>query len=130
MVVYEKDSNQVKILEFNRWGEVLPDVLQSTVVNDLIAYLPNAYIKRTYFDSQNTDYNINIEINDIKAYEDDKVVLSAWWNVLNGEGKTLYRGQKTYEVSAEGEAFDDLVVAQNKAVHMLSKDIANYLIKK
>lgn len=54
MVVYVKDSNQVKFLEFNRWGEAFPDVLQTTIVNDLMAYLPNAYVKRTYFDSQNT----------------------------------------------------------------------------
>ena len=56
MVVYDKNSDQVEILEFDRWGEALPDLLQATVVNDLMAYLPNAYIKRTYFDSQNMDY--------------------------------------------------------------------------
>ena len=67
MVVYEKDSNQVKILEFNRWGEVLPDVLQATVVNDLMAYLPKSYVERSYFDSKTARYNVNIEVNNIQA---------------------------------------------------------------
>jgi len=38
IVVYEAGNDQVQIMEFNRWGEVLPDVIQATVVNDLIAY--------------------------------------------------------------------------------------------
>ena len=129
IVVYDKNSEQVEILEFNRWGEVLPDVLQATIVDDLIAYLPNTYVKRTYFDSSNMDYNINVEINNIKAYKSDKVLMSVWWNVANSAGKVLKRGQKTYEVKAKGDSLADLITAQNEAVHLLSKDIAIDLTK-
>ncbi len=130
MVVYESDNDQIEIMEFSRWGEVLPDVLQATVVNDLIAYLPNAYIKRSYFDSSNMDFNVNIEINNLKAYRGEKVVLSAWWNVANLSGRVIERGQKTYEVAVKGKSTEALVAAQNEAVHLLSKDIAADLLKK
>ena len=130
MVVYEGDGEQVEIMEFNRWGEVLPDVLQATIVNDLMAYLPNAYVKRTYFDSANLDYSVNVEINNLKAYKGEKVVLSAWWNVANSSGKILKRGQKTYEVTVDSDSLSDLVAAQNEAVHLLAKDIASDLAKK
>ena len=129
MVVYEAEDNQVKIMEFDRWGEVLPDVLQSTVVNDLIAYLPNSYIQRTYFDSQSVQYSVNIEINSLQAYRGEKVVLSAWWNVSDKKGNVLIRHQGVYTAKVDGGSVSDLVKAQTQAVHMLSKDIAEKLAK-
>ncbi len=39
IVVYDKDSQKVEILEFERWGEPLPYVLKNTVTNDLQRYL-------------------------------------------------------------------------------------------
>jgi len=129
MVVYESGNDQVQIMEFNRWGEVLPDVLQATVVNDLIAYLPQAFVKRTYFDSQNATYNVNIEVNTLKAYRGDQVLLSSWWNIANAKGKILMRHQGTYEAKVAGRSIDDLVNAQTQTVHKLSKDIAEQLVK-
>ena len=129
MVLYEKGTEQIKILEFNRWGEALPSVLQSTIVNDLIGYLPRAYIVRTYFDNQSVDYNVHVEINNLKAYRGDKVILSVWWNITSTSGKTLLRQQGTYEAKAGGKSIQDLVIAQNQAVHHLSEDIANHLVR-
>ena len=129
MVVYDKDSDKVNILEFNRWVEVLPDVLQSTITNDLIAYLPNAYVKNTYFDSAQMQYSVNVEINHIAAYRGDKVILSAWWNISNASGRVIKREQASYEVKVEGDSIQALVEAQSDAVHQLSKAIAEQLAK-
>lgn len=129
MVINDKDSNQVQILEFQRWGEVFPDVLQSTVTNDLIAYFPNSYIKRTYFDAENTMYSVNIEVNQLRAYKGDKVVLSAWWNIKDAKGNEIKREQGSYESVVNGDEIKDLVDAQTKAVHQMSRDIATALAK-
>ena len=129
MVVSDKDSNQVRILEFHRWGEIYPDVLQSTVTNDLIAYLPNAYIKRTYFDGESTMYSVNIEINQLRAYQGDKVILSAWWNIKDAKGNEIKREQGSYESEVKGNEIKDLVKAQAVAVHLMSRDIAVALVK-
>lgn len=129
MVIYEKDSDVVKIEEFNRWGEAFPDVLQATVTNDLIALLPNAFIKRTYFDSGNMNYSVNIEINKMAAYRGDKVVLSAWWNITNSGGRVLRRGQENFEAKVAGSSIQDLVDAQAQVIHLLSQAIAKKLIK-
>ncbi len=128
LVVYEPKNNQVKILEFNRWGENFADVVQSTIVNDLIAYLPKSYVKRTYFDSQQTPYNINIEVNNMQAFRGEKVIFSAWWNISNAAGKILVRQQSNYEIEVDGKSIDDLVKAQTQTVHLLSKAIAEQLI--
>ena len=45
IIVSDKESTQIQVLEFERWGETYPDMLQGTITNDLIAYLPNAYVK-------------------------------------------------------------------------------------
>lgn len=128
MVIYEKNSDVVKIEEFNRWGEVFPDVIQATVTNDLMALLPNAFVKRTYFDSGNMNYSVNIEINKMAAYSGDRVVLSAWWNITNSKGRVLRRGQESFETKVKSDSLEDLVEAQTQVIHLLSKAIAKQLI--
>ena len=129
MVVYDKDSSEVRIMEFHRWAEVLPDVIQTTVANDLIVYLPNSYVQRTFFDSDALQYGVNIEVNRLEAYEDDKVVLSVWWNICNSKGKILRREQRTYTAKTKGSGIPKLVEAQADAVHKMSRDIAETLLQ-
>ena len=129
MVVYDKDSSKIEILEFERWGESLPYVLQNTVTNDMQQYLPNSFVKSVEYSSENLDYTVKIKINKIEAYQNDKVLLSAWWHIENGGGKILARKQGNYEIAVEGEQIGDLVKAQNNAVHALSKDIVVTLSK-
>ena len=128
----QKTGDQVReleILEFHRWAEVFPEVLQNTVTNDLMAYLPKAYVERSYFDSRNARYNVNIEINNIQAYEGDRVVLEAWWNIKNAAGNVVRQGQGRYETKVNGKNVADLVGAESEAVHQMSKEIAETLIK-
>jgi hypothetical protein len=129
MVVSDKNSSQIQVLEFERWGEVYPDMLQSTITNDLIAYLPNAYVKSTYFDGENTLYSVNVEVNRLQAYKGDKVVLSGWWNIKDAKGNIVTKKQAVYEAKVSGNDIQDLVNAQAVAVHELSQDIALSLTK-
>ena len=122
MVIYEKGSDVVKI-------EAFPDVVQATVTNDLMTLLPKSFVKRTYFDSGNMNYSVNIEINKMAAYRDDKVVLSAWWNITNAGGRVLKRGQENFETKVAGNSIQDLVNAQAQVIHLLSEAIAKQLIK-
>ncbi len=129
LVVYNTNNQKVSMLEFSRWGEALPAVLQNTVTNDLIAYLPKSYIKSARYDTETLPYNVKIEINKIEAYRDDKVKLSVWWNISNVDGTILKRRQTAYETPVQGESIAELVKAENNAVHQLSQDIAQTLAK-
>ena len=55
--------------------------------------------------------------------------MSAWWQIANAKGKTLVRRQGVYETPVTGRSIEDLVKAQNDAVHQMSKDIAEHLLK-
>lgn len=127
MVVYDKDSSEVKILEFHRWAEVLPDTLQSAVTNNLMAYLPQAYVERSSFGPNSMQYNVNIEINRMQAYLGDKVILSAWWNIKDKNGLTIKRKQGVYTANATGDTVADLVKAEAAAVRQMSREIAEAL---
>ena len=129
IVVYDKDSQEVYIMEFERWGEHLPYVLQNTVTNDLQRYLPQSFVKSVEYSSETLDYTVKIKVNKMAAYEQDKVVLAAWWHIEDTNGKILHRDQAEYEAKIEGEKVADIVKAQNQAVHYLSKDIALVLSK-
>ena len=74
-------------------------------------------------------YNVKIEVNKIEAYRGDKVKLSVWWNVQDGNGNVLKRRQSTYETKVKDNTIAELVKAENAAVHQLSKDIALTLSK-
>ena len=129
MVTYDAKSQKVNMLEFSRWGEALPAVLQNTVTNDLMIYLPKSYIKSARYDTETLPYNVKIEINKIEAYRGQKVKLSAWWTILNADNVVLKRRQSAYETAVNGETIAELVKAENAAVHQLSKDIAQTLRK-
>lgn len=129
MVVFDKDSQTIEIKEFERWGEPLPYVLQNTITNDLQQYLPNAFVKSIEYASETLDYTVKVKINKIEAYEGDKVILSAWWHIEDSKGKVLKRDHGTYETKVNGDEIADLVKAQNRAVHELSRDIAVALSK-
>ncbi|MBQ8480976.1 MAG: membrane integrity-associated transporter subunit PqiC [Alphaproteobacteria bacterium] len=129
MVISDKDSSQIQILEFERWAEMYPDILQSTITNDLILYLPNSYIESAYFDNQSAKYNVSVEINRLQAYRGDRVILSAWWNIKDGTGKVLKKEQGNYEAEVIGDTIQNLADAQASAVHKMSKEIALSLVK-
>lgn len=129
MVVYNKDSQQIDILEFERWGEPFGYVLQNTITNDLQNYLPSSFVKSTEYSSENLDYTVKIKINNIKAYKEDKVIISAWWHIENANGRIMKRTQSKYETKVDGDEISDLVKAQNSAIHNLSKEIAIALSK-
>lgn len=128
MVVYNEHSDKVQILEFERWAETLPDILQNTVTNDLIAYLPNSYIKPTYLDSSTAQYSINIEINRLETYLGDKVILTAWWQIYNNSGSLVKRSQGEYMAPMQGTDINASVNAQSNVVHQMSHQIAEQLI--
>ena len=53
--------------------------------------------------------------------------MSAWWHIEDSKGKVLKRDQGTYESTVDGNNISDLVKAQNRVVHDLSRDIASAL---
>lgn len=129
IVTYDAQSQKVNMLEFSRWGEALPAVLQNTVTNDLIAYLPKSFVKSARYDTETLPYNVKIEVNKIEAYRGDKVKLSVWWNIQDSNGNVLKRRQSTYETKVNGNTIAALVKAENLAVHQMTKDIAQILSK-
>lgn len=129
MVTYDNKSQKINMLEFSRWGETLSSVLQSTVTNDLMVYLPKSYVKSARYDTETLPYNVKIEINKIEAYRGNKVKLSAWWSILNADNIVLKRRQSAYETVVNGETIAELVKAENAAVHQLSAEIAKTLSK-
>lgn len=129
LITYNSANQKVNMLEFSRWGEALPAVLQNTITNDLIAYLPKSYVKSARYDTETLPYNVKVEINKIEAYHGEKVKLSVWWNISNVDGTILKRRQTSYETPVQGESIAELVKAENNAVHLLSQDIAQTLAK-
>ncbi len=125
IVLKEKDSPEIVISEFNRWGEPLPDILRQTLVDDLQTYLPNAYIKPELYTTNTSGYNyrLNVEVNHFIGVFDGMAVLDVWWTLKNKNGKTILREKSRFETKME-DSYQNYVSSQSKMMSDLAKTIA------
>ncbi len=125
IVLKEKDTPEIVISEFDRWGEPLPDVLRQTLVDDLQSYLPNAYIKPELY-STNTSgykYRLSVEVNHFIGAFDGVAVLDVWWTLKDKNGKTIVREKSKFETKMDG-SYQDYIVVQSRMLADLAKTIA------
>ena len=130
IVLKEKDTSEVLISEFHRWAEPLPDVLRQTLVDDLQAYLPNAYIKPELYTTnvEGYKYRLNIVVNHFIGTFDGDAVLDVWWTLYDSRGYIVAR-EKTSLTTKISDSYQDYVLAQSKMMNELSMIIAEKILK-
>ncbi len=126
LVVYD-NKNKTEILEFQRWNEFFPDVIQTAVVRNLSAYFPKSHIAKSYFASDLTKYNLKIEVTDFEAYKNDKVILKAWWKMTDNNNKVIFKQHSDITIKVAGKSIDNIVIAQSTAIRDLSLSIAEHI---
>lgn len=58
----------------------------------------------------------------------DQAILSAWWSIINNDGKIIFREQSSLKRPL-GTSYADYVAVQSKLVNDLSEQIAKRLSK-
>lgn len=124
-IVWQKDgSSELKVSELNRWGESLSEMIQRTLVSDLSALMPNAFVKPKTFSRENFTRIISVEIDRFDAIEGKEAFLNAWWSVSNADGTVLVRDKTVLNAPTTG-TYEDYVRVQSDLVARLAEQIAS-----
>ncbi len=130
IVLNEKTTSEIKISEFNRWAEPLPDIIRQTLTDNLQSYLPNAYIKPELYSTSVSGYQyfLNVEVNHFIGTFNGEAILDVWWTLKDKNGKIKLREKASFNTSM-GDTYQSYVIAQNNLLAKLSFQIAEKISK-
>lgn len=127
IVLVDKDTSELTVSEFNRWGEPLSFSITRVLADDISTYLPNALVKPKNYSMENFNYTVSVEINKFDSTLDKKASLDAWWTILKN-GNIAARGRTTLSgVPAQG--YDGVVNEQSKLLNEMAQQIAQKIAK-
>ena len=127
MVIKEADSSELKIFEFNRWGEPLNYAIARILAEDMSSYLPKSTIKPRTYISENFTYTISVEIGKFDIILNQKVVLDSWWTIFKN-GKIIYQGHSNFSQDVDN-SLNTVVNAQSNLINKMAEQIALKLSK-
>ncbi len=128
IVSFDVGNNQMKIDEFNRWGEPLASMIQRVIAADMSEYLPSSVVKTRSSLAEKFDLLIDVQIVKFDRFAGDKAVLEAWWYISSVNGKILYR-DKVLLRQKINNTYDGYVEVMSNLLAELSKKIAFAIVK-
>lgn len=128
IVSFDLKNNQMKIDEFNRWGEPLASMIQRTIAADMSEYLPNSVVKIRSSLAERFDLLVDIQIVKFDRFAGDKAVLEAWWYISSVDGKILHRHKLLLEQKINS-TYDGYVEAMSDLLAKMSKDMAFAIVQ-
>jgi uncharacterized lipoprotein YmbA len=121
------DGQKLYMDQFNRWAEPLKNSLERVLAENMAILLntANVYIHPQRHEIA-TDYQIEIAISRFAADADGTAVLVAYWSVMDNDGRAIMPRKRSLiiEPAASGD-MDAIVLAQNKTLQQLSRDITD-----
>lgn len=127
-LVVRTSANQVDILETHRWAESLKSEIPRIIAGNLDILLKPARIS-TYPQSAGADagYRVMLDIQRLEMTEGKGVALDALWSIRRVEDGVLKSGRSAVSEPVGVVGYDPLVAAQNRALLVVSRDIAQGL---
>jgi len=122
-------SIELKLAEFDRWGEPLEDNLKRVLAKNLSILLCTKTI--AFFPWKGGipfDYRIEMEVLRLDGSLGGNVSLEAWWMVFSGDGKRMLASKRSILTEAVGgQDYKSLVGAQSRVLGTLSREIAEVI---
>lgn len=125
MITLNGDDTEFNISEMNRWAEPLSDSIQRTIAKDMYSYMPNSVVRTSAMKLMNEDYSVYIIIDKFDGRFGDKLVMNAWWSVLNKNGKTVITKNSNFVVNLDSSSYNDLVKKYSQLINQLAIEIGN-----
>ncbi|MGC9965256.1 MAG: PqiC family protein [Syntrophobacteraceae bacterium] len=123
-IVTRTTDSSLQFAEFDRWAEPLEKNLARVLADNLSVMVPS---ERVYVfpwpKSVAVRCRVTLEIAHLEKMPDEKVLLDARWNVLDGD-KLLAAKRSRLVLPVEGAGFEAVASAQSRAVEALSREIA------
>lgn len=123
-LVVRTGTNQVAILEQQRWAEPLKSEIPRVLAENLAQLLGTRQVTAyPQTSSGGTEYRVLVDIQRFESALGGPVTINALWTVRRGTGEPR-TGQSLTRESAGGEGYDAIVAAYSRALATVSRDIA------
>ena len=124
-IVHRSSNHELHFAGSHRWAEPLKTSFIRSLAENLSIQLPTNRVTRYPWPrSTMYDYQIILDVTRFDADASGTVILSASWEIIQADGKTVSHRQKaTYSEPAGSMDYSTIVAAQSRAVGRLSRDI-------
>jgi uncharacterized lipoprotein YmbA len=125
-IVTRVSENEIKLDEFNRWGESLKENFYNVLVENLSALLNTAkIIQTTQSTGVPTALQVGVEVMHFDGALGGDVTLDVKWGLFSEGGmKLLVAKRSSFREPVGGATYEALIAAESRAVAALSREIA------
>lgn len=128
IITRSQDGIALKISELNRWAEPVARNIQRVLAQD-IGYYSKALSAKPLVSRQDvSDYVVKVEISNFDAFEDGRIKLEAWFQIIDGvgenKGDVLAKKKFSLEKPYKAGDYKDMVKVQSEMLSLLAYAIA------
>ncbi len=126
-IVIRGAGHKLELSEFNRWSEPLKDSISRVIIVNLSNMLESTRVFQIPRRNKTIplEFRIEIEIARFDGELGGDALLVARWTLYGRQEKALLTKVSIISESSGGEGFDNLIAAQNRTLHKLSKEIVD-----
>ncbi len=126
-IVIRGAGHKLELSEFNRWSEPLKDSISRVIIVNLSNMLESTRVFQVPRRNKTIplEFRIEIEIARFDGELGGDALLVARWTLYGRQEKALLTKVSIISESSGGEGFDNLIAAQNRTLHKLSKEIVD-----
>ncbi|MES2356480.1 MAG: PqiC family protein [Pseudomonadota bacterium] len=124
-IVLEKDPNQVTVAEQHRWAQPLQKEISRALTNSLSQQLNGAWVTDSrQISNGNIDYQILVDVQRFESRPGEAAIIEALWKVRRTAGEDTKIGKSVVREATNGNSYDTLVAAHERAIVSMSREIA------
>ncbi len=126
-IATRSSANQITLAEFDRWSETLKDSVTRMLAQNIShAVCTKAVLVFPWRGGTEIDYRIELHLARLDGVLGGNASIEASWTVYSGDGKKMvYSRTSRFTEATKGKDYHALVVAQSRALHNLSTEIAD-----
>lgn len=129
-IVVSLAGNQVWPEEFQRWAEPLKGNIQRTIAGDLAVLLGSEHVSVYGVDTSGAPtWRVRVDIMQFDSVLGNMATIDALWTIWPPDQATPIVGRTLAHEPVQGQAYDALVAAHDRALGSVSRDIATAIVK-
>ncbi|WP_233865069.1 PqiC family protein [Paraburkholderia adhaesiva] len=129
-IVVSLADNQVWPEEFQRWAEPLKGDIQRTIAADLAVLLGSEHVSTYALDASGLPtWRVRVDIMQFDSVLSSMATVDAQWTIWPPGNATPIIGHTLAHEPVQGQAYDALVAAHDRALGSVSRDVAAAILK-
>ncbi len=120
-IISLKDNGEIKMQEFQRWGEDIEDGISRVLIHELRTASPSSVLYTSGITGISPDSKVSINIEELIA-SGDKAVASVSWSTSEKEDPTIIKNQR-FSTKLKSNSPEDIIQAYNRLLQSIAMAI-------